>query len=329
HKVAAAEESLLEYKNRFNIVTDFTGENEKITAQKLAQLNTQVVDAESVRVEAETRYRQAQALKGSPDMADSITEVLSNPLINEIKTMEVGLFKRMSELSKKYGSKHPQMVAINSELKTIQKRKNAEVNRVINSLKNEFEVSLAKEKSLKGALAQQKQESLDLNQKAIEYSVLRREAESAREMYDLLIKRFKETSLTEDMKTGNIRIIDRAEVPQSAVKPRKKLNILLAMIVGLTLGTGLAFLFEYLDNTIKTPDEIKRYLDIPYLGPVPAIDMNDSQDADHDHSPELEAAHSPKSTASEAYRGIRTNILFSSADSEPQVLLVSSAGPQE
>ncbi|MCP3867952.1 MAG: polysaccharide biosynthesis tyrosine autokinase, partial [Gammaproteobacteria bacterium] len=138
-----------------------------------------------------------------------------------------------------------------------------------------------------------------------------------------------ETSLTEDMKTGNIRIIDRAEVPQSAVKPRKRLNILLAMIVGLTLGTGLAFLFEYLDNTIKTPEEIKRYLDIPYLGPVPAIDMDDTQEAHETHSPELEAAHSPKSTASEAYRGIRTNILFSSADSEPQVLLVSSAGPQE
>jgi len=328
-KVAAAEEALLQYKNRYNIVTDFTGENEKITAQKLAQLNTQVVDAESVRVEAETRFRQAQVLKGSPDMVDSIPEVLSNPLINEIKTIEVELYKRMSELSKKYGSKHPQMVAIDSELKTIQKRKATEVNRVINSLKNEYEVSLAKEKSLKDALAQQKQESLNLNKKAIEYSVLRREAESAREMYDLLIKRFKETSLTEDMKTGNIRVIDRAEVPQSAVKPRKKLNILLAMIVGLTLGTGLAFLFEYLDNTIKTPEEIKRYLDIPYLGPVPAITMNGREDGLEDFDPELEAAHSPKSTASEAYRGIRTNILFSSADSEPQVLLVSSAGPQE
>jgi len=99
--------------------------------------------------------------------------------------------------------------------------------------------------------------------------------------------------------------------------------------VGLTLGTGLAFLFEYLDNTIKTPEEIKRYLDIPYLGPVPAITMNGTAGEHQNHSPELEVANAPKSTASEAYRGIRTNILFSSADSEPQVLLISSAGPQE
>lgn len=329
HKVAMAEEALLAYKDQYSIVTDFTGENEAITAQKLAQLNSQVVDAESIRVEAETRYRQALALKGSPDLLDSIPEVLSNALINQIKGMEVDLYKRMSELSKKYGSNHPQMVAINSELKSIQKRKTTEVHRVINSLKNQYEVSLAKEQSLKTALANQKQESLALNKKAIEYSVLRREAESAREMYDLLLKRFKEASLTEDMKTGNIRIIDRAEVPQAPISPNKRKNILLAMVLGLTLGTGLAFLFEFLDNTIKTPEEIKRYLNIPYLGPVPAMDLNGSKGAFASLNTELEAAHSPKSTASESYRGIRTNILLSAADAEPQVLLISSSGPQE
>ncbi|MFH1981096.1 MAG: polysaccharide biosynthesis tyrosine autokinase [Pseudomonadota bacterium] len=328
-KVGAAEEKLLAYKSAQNIVTDFTGENEKITAQKLAQLNTQVVDAESFRVEAETRYRQAVALKGTPDMLDSIPEVLNNKLIMEIKGMEVTLFKRMSELSEKYGSNHPQMLAIQNELKTLQSRKNQEINRVINSLSNEYEVAKAKENSLKDALARQKRESLDLNKKAIEYTVLRREAESAREMYDLLIKRFKETSLTEDMKTGNIRIVDKAEIPQAPVKPRKKLNILLAMIVGLTLGTGLAFFFEYLDNTIKTPEEIKRYLDIPYLGPVPAIEMDGEAVPENGIPFEVETVHAPKSTASEAYRGVRTNILFSSADHEPQVLLVTSAGPQE
>jgi len=92
-------------------------------------------------------------------------------------------------------------------------------------------VTLAKENSLKAALAKQKKESLALNQKAIQYGVLRRESESARYMYELLIKRFKETSLTEDMKTGNIRIVDRAEAPEYPIKPKKKLNILLAIIV--------------------------------------------------------------------------------------------------
>ena len=328
-KVEEAEMALLKYKEKYGIITDFTSDTEQVTAQKLAQLNSQVVEAESRRVEAETRFRQAMALRGSPDGVDSIPEVLQSELIGEIKKMEVDLYKRMSELSKKYGKNHPQMKAIESELGTLDKRKEKEIGRVVNSLKNSYEVALAKEKSLKASLATQKVESLDLNQKAIQYSVLNREVESARDMYDLLIKRFKETTLTEDMKTGNIRVIDRAEVPKSPVKPKKKLNLLLAVIVGLVMGVGLAFFFEYLDNTIKIPDDVKQQLKIAYLGPTPLVEKPGKGGDLRDRSPDLVCLHSPKSTASEAYRGIRTNILFSAAGSAPQVILVTSAGPRE
>jgi succinoglycan biosynthesis transport protein ExoP len=328
-KVEKAEQALLRYKEKHSIVTDFSSDVENITAQKLAQLNTQVVEVESERVEAETRYKQAMALSGTPDMLDSIPEVLNNELILQIKAMEVELYKRMSELSKRYGQKHPQMVAIESELKTLNKRKTQEVNRVITSLKNEYRVILAKENSLKNALAKQKKDSLELNQKAIKYGVLRREAESARHMYELLIKRFKETSLTEDMKTGNIRVIDKAEVPKDPVKPKKKLNIFLASILGLFMGIGLAFFFEYLDNTIKIPEDVKQHLKIPYLGLTPLFSTKNKWNQREDTSPELVTFNYPKSTASESYRGIRTNIRFSSAESVPQVILITSAGPQE
>ena len=330
-KVETAEQALLRYKEQHGIITDFSSDTENITAQKLAQLNQRVVEAESLRVEAETRYKQAKALEGNPDMLDSIPQVLNNELIRQIKTMEVELFKRMSEFSKKYGSNHPQMVAIQSELETLQTRRAQEINRVIKSLNNEYKVALAKENSLKDALYGQKKESLSLNQKAIEYTVLQREAQSAKEMYDLLIKRFKETSLTEDMKTGNVRIVDKAEVPKNPVKPRKGLNTIIGLIVGLGAGLGVAFFLEYLDNTIKLPEDIKRHLDIPFLGIIPLYSTNGNiaQEGEGALAPEMVTFHSPKSILSEAYRGIRTNILFSSADTEPQVILVSSSGPQE
>jgi capsular exopolysaccharide synthesis family protein len=329
NKVEKAEHALLRYKEGQGIITDFTSDTEKITAQKLAEMNTQVVEGASKRVEAGTRYKQAAALANSPDMLGSISEVLENELIQNIKSMEVALYKRMSELSKKYGQKHPRMLAIESEIKTLQDRKTQEVNRVISSLRNEYEVALAREESLKAALAKQKKESLDLNQKAIQYGVLQREAESARHMYDLLIKRFKETTLTEDMKTGNIRVIDGAEVSKNPVKPRKRRNLLLAVIVGLLTGTGLAFFFEYLDNTIKIPEDVKRHLKIPYLGPVPLFEPASKGNPGGDMNQELVTHHDPKSTASESYRGIRTNILFSAAESAPQVILITSAGPRE
>lgn len=328
-KVERAEQALLRYKEDHGIITDFSSDVEEVTAQKLAQLNTQVVEAESKRVEAETRYAQAMAMVSTPDMLDSIPEVLNNELIRQIKSMEVDLYKRMSELSKKYGQKHPRMTAIDSELKTLDKRKAQEVNRVINSLKNEYEVALAKENTFKAALAAQKSESLELNKKAIQYGVLRREAESAKHMYDLLIKRFKETSLTEDMRTGNIRIVDTAEVPNHPVRPKKRLNLLLALIMGLVTGMGLAFFFEYLDNTIKLPEDVKQHLKIPYLGPVPLFASERAGNPDDGTHPDLITLHSPRSSASESYRGIRTSILFSSAESAPQVILITSATPKE
>ena len=328
-KVEKAERALLQYKEENRIITDFSSDVEHVSAQKLAQLNTQVVEAESKRVEAETRFKQAAALIGHSDMLDSVPEVLNNELIRQIKSMEVNLYQRMSEFSKKYGKNHPQMVAIDSELKTLQKRKSQEVNRVINSLKNEYKVVLAKEESLKDALSKQKQELLDLNEKAIQYGVLRREVESAQHIYEMLIKRFKETSLSENMKAGNIRIIDKAEVPKTPVKPKKRLSIILAMIVGLFGGTGLAFFLEYLDNTIKTPDDLKQYLNIPDLGPVPLFAAENKGNPGKGRASDLIALHSPKSTASESYRGIRTNILFSTAESVPQIILVSSSGLRE
>jgi len=325
-KVETAENLLLQYKEDQGIITSFSSDSESITAQKLATLNNQVVEAESRRVEAETRYSQAMELGQSPDMLDSIPEVLTNELVREIKKMEVGLYNRMSELSKKYGSKHPQMVAIDSELTELKKRKIREVKRVVNSLRNEFKLAQAREDSLKKALARQKKEALELNKKAVRYGVLQRQAASSRHMYDLLMKRFKETSLTEEIKTANIRIIDSAEVPRGPISPNKRRNILLAVVVGLTLGIGLAFLLEYLDNTIKFPEEVKNYLKIPYLGPVPAYA---TEGAAGGKPSDLVTLHSPKSTASESFRGIRTGILYSSADRPPQVVLVTSAGPGE
>jgi capsular exopolysaccharide synthesis family protein len=259
-------------------------------------------------------------------MIDAIPEVLNNSLIQEIKKMEVALYNRMSELSNRYGQNHPQMIAIQSELDELQKRKLKESEGVINSLRNNYQLALARERSLKGAFEKQKAESLDLNKKAVQFGVLKRQAESSRQMYELLIRRFKETSLTEEMKTGNIRIIDKAEIPKVPVKPNKKRNMLLALAVGLSMGIGLAFLIEYLDNTVKLPEEVKDHLGVTFLGPIPTFDTREKT---KDLSADLIAFHSPKSTTSESFRGVRTGILYASPDAAPKVILITSAEPAE
>jgi exopolysaccharide transport family protein len=331
-KVEQAEQVLLKYKQEHGIITDFSSDVETITAQKLAELNKQVVEATSKRVESETRYNQARKLEQNPDSVGGIPEVLQNALIQDITRQEVEVHKKLSELSKRYGAKHPQIIALGNELKALAARKSTEIRRVIGALQNEYRVALAREQSLKAALGQQKGETLDLNRKAIDYNVLKRDAETSREMFDILIKRFKETSMTEDIRTGNIRIIDPAEVPKAPVKPKKTRNILLAVFVGLSLGIGLAFFLEYIDSTIKLPDEITGLLKIPYLGLVPALAAeSDAEGKPPERKPEedLVAVRTPKSTASESYRGIRTSLLLSAADRPPQVILVCSSGPME
>lgn len=325
-KVEVAENALLEYKEQNQIITDFSSDAENITAEKLAKLNARVVEAEAERVEAQTRYFQAKRLVNTPEMLDSIPEVLSNELIQEIKATEVQLYNRMTELSKRYGSNHPKMIALKSELAELKDRKIKEARRVVHSLRSEYELAREREQSLKTALENQKNESLEMNRKAIEYGVLRRQAESSRQMYELLIKRFKETSLTEDMKTGNIRVIDEAELPRSPVRPKKQRNLLLAVVLGLMVGVGMAFFLEYLDNTIKLPDEIAEHLQIPYLGPIPAFNTDNKGKK---QGSELITIRSPRSTPSESFRGIRTGILFSSPDHSPQIIQISSAMPAE
>ncbi|OQY52334.1 MAG: hypothetical protein B6245_23740 [Desulfobacteraceae bacterium 4572_88] len=128
------------------------------------------------------------------------------------------------------------------------------------------------------------------------------------------------------MKTGNIRVIDKAEIPTVPISPNKKRMVLISMILGIALGIGFAFVLEYLDNTIRFPEEISDYLGIPYMGLVPAFDTDEVLDG---MPVELIALHSPKAAASESFRGIRTSILFSSAKPGSQVILVTSAMPSE
>lgn len=321
-KVEEAQLRFQKYKEDNSIITNFTSDTEQVTQQKLAELNSKVIEAEAARVEAETRYGQARGI--SSESLDSVAEILSSPVIQSIKASEMTVQNSIAELSKKYGSNHPHIIALKAEMGELRKRKSIEAQKIVQSLKNNYELAMAKERSLKEALRTQERGALELSKKSIQYGVLQREAESAKEVYDLLVKRFKEASLTEDMKTVNVRVVDKAEIPTTPVRPKKSMNMLLALVLGLTAGTALAFFAEYLDNSLKSPDDVTNYLRTPYLGMVPAVGDIDTGD-----SSAIFLRHEPTSVASESVRSLRSNLLFSRADQKPQIILLTSATPQE
>ncbi|MBI4833009.1 MAG: polysaccharide biosynthesis tyrosine autokinase, partial [Candidatus Lindowbacteria bacterium] len=238
---------------------------------------------------------------------------------------KVGLETKESELAQKFGPQHPQMISLKSELEQLNKKLDAEIYKIGESIEMEYRMALAKERSFLAALEAQKHEALDLNQKEIHYNVLKREAESERLMYENLLKRAKETSLTEGLRSSNIAIVDPSHVPIEPVRPRRALNMFIAVVAGLSFGVGLALVLDWMDNTIKNSEDIQQCVSVPFLGVV----RHFKKSADVKEDGELVAAYHPKSAISEAFRNIRTNILFSTLGTGGRTLLVTSSGVQE
>lgn len=229
---------------------------------------------------------------------ESRPEVVNNKFIQELRTEEIRLTSKRSELSEKYGPKHPQMIQLQSELATLRDKLEREIKRLVGAVKIE---------------------------ESPQYLLLKREADANRQLYEVLLKRLKETALTESLPRSNIQVVDPAQPSQSPIKPKKGMNLLLAVIVGLTMGAGLAFFFEYLDNTIKSPEDIERVIAAPLLGIVPSAGRAKKPP----RAIETILFSEPRSSQAEAYRTIRTGVLLSSAERPPKIVLVTSPGAME
>ncbi len=216
------------------------------------------------------------------------------------------------------------MIKLNSAIENTEAKLQGELGKVVQSVRNEYLSAEAKERSLAAELEAQKAGALSLNRKGIEYGVLQREAESNKQMYEALLQRAKETGLSGEMKASNIRVVDRAEVPRRPVRPRKAMNLLLGLLGGLVSGIGLALFVEYLDNRVKSPDEIKQFLGLSFLGLVPAVRDEDIAEG---RSPLI--SDTVAQNFAEAFREIRTSVMFSSAGEGPRSVLVTSTQPSE
>jgi succinoglycan biosynthesis transport protein ExoP len=330
-KLADSEVTLQRYKEQQEIIA--LEDRQNIVTQKLSELSTAYNEARIKRASLEAEYKKIQQYETTK--LESIPQVMNNSLILQLKVELSNLESQYSELEKKFRSKHPDVIALQSQIVSVRKRIDAEIQRILESLTNQYEVARAQEQELGKMLEQQKLESLELDQKSIKYKELQREVESNQRIYDSLLQRAKEASISERLETSNITIVDRAIVPNTPIAPRKVRNIMLGILLGLIMGVSLAFFFEYLDNSIKTAEDIKRYLDMPFLGLIPKVSVKDVSVANTRYVADVITALNPRSNASEAYRSLRTNVTFSLindqyfATDQGAVLLITSSSPEE
>lgn len=221
----------------------------------------------------------------------------SQGLLETTKREQARIETEIQEASQRYKSKHPKMIALNSELASTREKVRIETDRL-----------------------------LELNETMIEYNVLKREVESNKQVYEALLGRAKETALSEELKTSQIRIVDPADVPRAPFKPKKGQNFILSCILGALLGVGAALFLEYLDSTIKTAEDIDLYVKLPFLGYVPSA----QKDAHSNKEMDLICNQQSGTRIAEAFRSIRTSVIFSSPEDRPlKTILVTSTIPQE
>jgi len=315
-----SEQALQQYREKTGAMA--LEDRQNIVVQRLSDLNAAVTRARTDRIEKESVYNQIRTIQNDRSAVDTFPAILNNTFIQQLKGQLNEQQRLKAQLAEKLGSRHPDMVKAQSAIETTETRINAEVQKVVQAVRNDYQASLANERSLQTSLDQQRAEAQDLNRSSIQYGVLQRDATSNQTMFSGLLERSRETGISGELKTSNIRVVDHAETPRRPASPNKVTNLSLALLGGLFLGIGLAFFFEYLDSHIKQPDEIKTQLGLPFLGMIPAFIAKNTT------GPPLIGNGMPHEF-SEAFRAIRTNVLFSSADAGSKSIVVTSTGPGE
>jgi capsular exopolysaccharide synthesis family protein len=249
----------------------------------------------------------------------------------DLKQAYIQLEAQYMKLSDTFKPEYPEMVRLKNQMQSIQRRMDAEINRIIAGIKNDYESSLRRESLIRQAFDQQKAKVMHMKEQGIQYNILKREADTNKELYKGLLQRMKEAGVSAGLTASNIQVVDQAEIPTGPYKPNKKLNLLLAAVVGLFLGIGLAFFFEYLDNTVKSPEEVEQLIRLPSFGMVPEISYERKKRLEKGVSlpVELITHGHPKSVLSEAYRNIRTSILLSFSEKPPKKIVITSPNPGE
>lgn len=319
-KVERAEDALNRYIAQNGIIFlndggDSKDKGQSMVSKRLSELSTELVQASSERVTKEVLFRESQLHNG-----EAIPAVQNNSLIQSLQKEYAAAESEYAQLSKVYKPDYPKMVRLKEQSNQTKKRIDIETRKALEGLRVDYEAAVKKENYLNSALDKYRSEVTGQNQKMVQYSILKREAETNRELYNSLLQRLKEVGVTASLTASNIQILDRAEVPRDPYKPNKKKNLTIAILIGLLGGIGLAFFAEYLDNTVKTSDDIEKEVALPSLGLVPELSKKGGQGA----FPVI-TFEDKMSPLSEAYRSIGTYIQFSSAGRPPRSILVTSA----
>lgn len=312
-KLEQSERALITFAQEQELVD--VDSNSPLAAQNMAGLNDAIAGARADRIAAEARLR---SLQSGPLAA--IPEVLTSDLINNLKETRSTLAGEYQQKLATFKPEFPEMKQLQGRIDEVDRQIEAAIQTIKASIEAEFRSATQREQMLQEQFDAARSEVFDVRARSVEYNILKREVETNRQQYEALLARYKEVGLAGGVGTNNISIVDRAQVPGGPFKPNLTTNIQAGLMLGLILGILLALLVEYLDDTIKSPEDVERKLHVPLLGVIPKIKVNENVQA---------LMSDPRSAFSEAYRSLRTALQFATDRGVPRTLLVTSSSMAE
>jgi polysaccharide biosynthesis transport protein len=327
-KVEESQEKLVRYEKAHGILG--IDDKQNIITSKLDELNKELTSAEADRMEKESLYEMAKS--GDAGLLTSNLDT-NNPLVR-LRTQESDLHRQLAQLSVRFDSSYPAVQELNSQIAAVQADIKAETARMAKKYQQEYLEALSHEKLLRGALEKQKGQANELNESAIEYSSLKRDVESGRQLYENLLEKSKEAGVMTGLRSSNIRVVDPASLPTAPVKPSLPHNLMIAMLAGLVGGMSLAFVMESLDNGVHSIEQVQMITTLPLLAVIPSEPPVNSNRFTLEPtrawvSERIATVARPHSEIAESYRALRTAILLSRDAKLAKVLMVTSALPQE
>jgi capsular exopolysaccharide synthesis family protein len=316
-KVEAAERAMANYQEGQNAMS--LDDRQNIVVANLNSLNEAVTRAKTARLQKESLYRQLAGVKPDSEGVDSFPVIAQNPTVQDVRQQIALLRADKARLLQSRTENHPDVQKLNLQLETANSRLRAEISRVLEGTATDYRTALAEEQNLAASLEGQKQQAISLNRKNIGFNLLQREAEGERNVYNALLQQHKELSVIGNSRANNIQLMDLAEVPPGPYTPNHGRDWLMALVLGLALGVALAYAVEYLDDTVKIPDDVTRRLRLPLLGLVPAVSGGKvpvlTNPVPHDFG--------------EAFRSLRTSLVFTNGTEGKRMIAVTSTQPLE
>jgi capsular exopolysaccharide synthesis family protein len=324
-----AQQKLADFQRKNNLLG--TDESDNIVTDRLKQLNEQLTEAEADRIVKEGRYRLARS--GDPEL---IASVVPSTTLQVLRTQEADLRAQYAQMSAKFGNGYPKVRELQSQMARLESAIKTEGGNIETRLTNEYDAAAKAEAMIRDEFEQQKGQAYKLNENVAQYAILKHEVESGQQLYDTLQLKLKEAGITSGLASSYVGIVDRAQIPDKPVEPRKALYLALGLGGGLFGGLLLGLALDSFDDTVRTSEELESVTALPELSSIPFLAALSRKPTKGTGLANLLA---PESTpisvrerncpGGEAYRALCSGILLSSLDNPPKVLVVTSALPGE